>query len=125
MEPPLKLQPSNNSYQKTFTAHGEGYVSVNGQRYERPIIVTEDQVREWGATDFTALSEDHFAELLALQPEIVLIGSGRTLRFPHPSLYRQLIAARIGVECMDTPAACRTYNILMAEGRKVAAAVLL
>lgn len=121
----MKLQPSNNSFQKTFTAHGPGYVAVNGQRYDHPIIVTEDQVREWSATDFASLTEAHFAELLALQPEIVILGTGKTLQFPHPQLYRQLIEARIGVECMDTPAACRTYNILMAEGRKVAAAILL
>jgi uncharacterized protein len=120
----MKLQLSNQTHQKTFTAHGAGYVTVNGQKHQHPIIVTEDQVRGWSARDFVSLDENHFIELLALQPEVVIFGTGQTLQFPHPRLYRSLLDARIGIECMDTPAACRTYNILMAEGRKVAAAIL-
>jgi uncharacterized protein len=74
---------------------------------------------------FDALQAAHFDALLELQPEVVLFGSGSQLRFPHPRLYQALSKARIGVECMDTPAACRTYNILMSEDRKVVAMILL
>jgi uncharacterized protein len=121
----LKLQLSNTPHQKVFTAYGAGYVMVNGERHEKSVIVTPEQVTGWAAPDFAALDESHFAPLLALQPEVLLLGTGDQLRFPHPHLYRSLIEARIGVECMDTAAACRTYNILAAEGRRVAAAILL
>ncbi len=99
---------------------------VNGERFERPIIVTPERVlTDWAARDFASLDESHFNRLLELKPEVLLLGTGSQLRFPNPRLYRSLIEARIGVECMDTSAACRTYNILMAEGRKVAAAILV
>ncbi len=125
MERCLKLQLASISREKMFTAHGAGYVSVNGERYEKPIIVTAAQVLAWVAPDFAALDEAHFAPVLALRPEVLLLGAGGQLRFPPKHVYRSLIEARIGVECMDTVAACRTYNILVAEGRKVAAAILI
>jgi len=122
----VKLQLATPGNHKIFTAHGAGYVMVSGERFERPIVVTPEQVHtDWAAQDFAALNESHFAYFLALQPEVVLLGTGAQQRFPHPRLYRQLTEARIAVECMDTPAACRTYNILMAEDRKVVAAILL
>jgi len=123
---PMKLQLPHTGAQKAFTAHGAGYVMVGGARYEHPIVVTPQQVLgDWQPQGFEALDESHFAYFLQLKPEILLLGTGAQQRFPHPRLYRQLIEARIGVECMDTPAACRTYNILMAEERKVVAAILL
>ncbi|HET8694282.1 MAG TPA: MTH938/NDUFAF3 family protein, partial [Aquabacterium sp.] len=70
-------------------------------------------------------TEAHFLQIAQAQPEVVIFGSGTTLRFPAPSLLRPLMAARIGIETMDTAAACRTYNILVAEGRRVMAALLL
>ena len=74
---------------------------------------------------FDALEESDFSRIAALGCEVLLFGTARLQRFPHPSLLQPLMLARIGVEVMDTAAACRTYNILMAEGRKVAAALLL
>ena len=71
------------------------------------------------------LQEAHFADIVAAAPEVVIFGSGPRLRFPHPALLRSLMAARIGVETMDTAAACRTYNVLAAEGRRVMAALLV
>jgi uncharacterized protein len=109
-----------------FTASGPGYVAVNGVRYQQAIVVTPEQVlTDWAVRDFASLDAGHFAYLLALQPEILLLGTGDKQQFPHPGLYRELIRAGIGVECMDTAAACRTYNILMSEDRKVVAAILL
>jgi uncharacterized protein len=122
----VKLQLSNSAHQKIFTAHGPGYVAVSGMRYERPVVVTPQQVlTDWPPQDFAALAESHFAYLLALQPEVVLLGTGSRQQFPHPALHRQLAAAGIGVEIMDTAAACRTYNLLVADDRKVVAAILL
>jgi uncharacterized protein len=109
-----------------FTGYGDGYVTVNHQRFERPVLVTPDAaVHEWDAPGFDALTPAHFEALLQLKPEIVIFGTGAALRFPRPELTRTLAAAGVGLEVMDTKAACRTYNILMAEGRQVLAAVLL
>ncbi len=122
----MKLQLARAPGLKMFTAHGEGYVAVNGERFEQPIVVMPEKVAtDWQARDFATLADAHFAYFVALQPEVLLLGTGSRLQFPHPRLYRMLIDARIGLECMDTAAACRTYNILVAEDRKVVAAILL
>ena len=124
--PLLKLHLSGPSEQNIFTGYGPGYIIVNQVRYERSMIVLPDQiVEDWPAHSFEQLAAEHFEHLCSLQPEIVLLGTGATLRFPHPSLTGVLINQRIGVEVMDTSAACRTYNILTAEGRRVAAALLI
>ncbi|MDO8438351.1 MAG: Mth938-like domain-containing protein [Nitrosomonadaceae bacterium] len=123
----MKLHLSRLSEQNNmFTGYGTGYVMVNQMRYERSLIILPDRIIEdWLAQTFEQLAIEHFEYLLSLRPEIVLLGTGTTLRFPHPSLTKTLIASKIGVEVMDTTAACRTYNILTAEGRRVAAALLI
>ena len=108
----------------TFTGYGADYVSVNGERRESNAIVMPDRVLDWNAPDFARLTADNFAELASLGVEIVLLGTGARQRFPHPRLTAALAKAGIGVEVMDLQAACRTYNILVAEERKVAAALL-
>ena len=80
---------------------------------------------DWQPHEYEALNETDFAYFLAIKPEILLFGTGTQQRFPPPRLYQALSLSGIGVEFMDTAAACRTYNILMAEDRNVAAAVLL
>ena len=121
----MKFHLSNNPGQNIFTAHGAGYVQVNDQRYEQPVIVTPDQVIiDWHAHSFAALTEADFNLILTFQPEVLLLGTGSQHRFAHPRLYRALSNAGIGVEFMSTPAACRTFNILMAEDRKVVAGIL-
>ena len=122
----MKLHLSNLGDTKLFTAHGPDHVMVNGERYTTHIVVSAEEVRnDWLAPSFDELSEAHFSYFLALNPEILLLGTGPRQRFPHPRLYRALTDAHIALECMDTPAACRTYNILVAEDRKVVAAILL
>ena len=122
----MKLHLSNPGDTKLFTAHGADHVMVNGERHERSIVVLAEEVRsDWAVAGFDELSEAHFAYFVSLKPDVLLLGTGATQRFPHPRLYRALTDAGIGVECMDTPAACRTYNILVAEDRKVVAAILI
>jgi uncharacterized protein len=122
----LKLSLSLNPTRKIFTAHGPGYVTVSGERHDKPIVVTPQQVfSDWPASTFAALSAADFDYFLALRPDIVLLGSGPEHRFARPQLYRALTDAGIGVEFMSTPAACRTYNILLGEDRKVAVGILL
>lgn len=122
----MKFQLQNPTGQNLFTGYGSGYLVVNNVRYERNLVVTPERVIEdWPAAGFDDLSASHFEFLRSLKPAIVLLGSGAALRFPRPELSRCLAEARIGLEVMDTTAACRTYNILTAEGRNVVAAVLL
>ena len=122
---PLKLHLSNISGVNLFTGYGEGYVMVNKQRHEQSLVVLCDRLlTDWPPTGFDALTTEHFALIAELQPEIVLLGTGNRLRFPRPELTRALMEARIGLEVMDFQAACRTYNFLAAEERKVAAALL-
>jgi uncharacterized protein len=109
-----------------FTGHGAGYVTINGERHARSVLVTPVRIFvDWPATDFESLREAHFEQFLEFKPDLVLLGTGATLRFPRPQLSRSLHASRIGLEVMDNAAVCRTYNILAAEGRNVIAAILL
>ena len=122
----MKLQLTRQAGENLFTGHGSGYVAVNGQRYDHRLVVTPRHlIEDRLAANFDQLTASHFEFLLELNPQIVLLGTGAALRFPPPGLTRCLTAARIGLEVMDTSAACRTYNVLTAEGRNVAAAILI
>ncbi len=122
----MKLHLATAAGQNAITAYGEGYVTVNQTRHENSLVVLPATLyTDWGATRFETLEAEHLAELVPLACEIVLLGTGEKLRFPRPEILRPLMEARVGFEVMDVRAACRTYNILMAEGRKVAAALLL
>lgn len=121
----MQLHLSKTAGVNQIDGYGADYILVNGGRHERSLIVLPDEVVTAWASGFSSLSLVHFDALALRAPEIVLLGSGGRLRFPAPGLYAALIKARIGVEVMDTPAACRTYNILAAEGRRVAAALIL
>jgi uncharacterized protein len=122
----LKLHLAQLPNQNVITGYGDGYVNINGQRYDNNLIVSAKTiVVDWSANFETELDESHLVPVLALAPQIVVIGSGARLRFPKPAALKALIAAKIGYEVMDTHAACRTYNILLEEGRNVAAALIL
>lgn len=122
----MKFQPDIPDGMNIIHASSRTDVSVNGQVYTTSVVVPGDAPLEpWPAASVAELTEAHFEQLVRFKPELVIFGSGPTLRFVHPSLQRPLIEAGIGIETMDTPAACRTYNILMAEGRRVLAALLI
>lgn len=109
-----------------FTGYGDDYVIINGERHTQTslLVTTNSILSDWQVTHFDALTTEHFARIASLQPEIVLLGTGMRLQFPHPRLSVALQQAGIGLEVMDTKAACRTYNILVAEGRNVIAGIL-
>ncbi|MBB5018434.1 uncharacterized protein HNQ59_001723 [Chitinivorax tropicus] len=107
-----------------FTGYGEGHVEINRERHEGSLLVGSNVIVRWPVTDFASLDESHFATILEYAPEVVLLGTGKSLRFPHPRLYKALTAQQIGIEMMDTAALCRTYNILTTEGRRVMAAIV-
>jgi uncharacterized protein len=121
----VKLHASGPSGVNTITGYGEGYVVVNGERRSSSVVVLPDRIEQWGTRQFDNLTEKDFVFLKNLGVEIVLLGTGSRQRFPHPRLSAALAQAGIGLEVMDVQAACRTYNILVAEERKVAAALLL
>jgi uncharacterized protein len=121
----MKLIADRIEGQNAITRHGAQGVIVNAVEYRRSVIVPwRGAVIAWAAARFDALAESHFAQLAELNPELVIFGSGARLRFARPALLRGLIERRIGFETMDTAAACRTYNVLLAEGRAVVAALL-
>jgi uncharacterized protein len=122
----MKLHLDNPGSRNLVTGYGPGYVAINHRQYATSLILLPDRIVEpWGTSGFEALAEGDFEAIRALGPEILLLGTGERQRFPAPGLLRPLIEARIGYEVMDLPAACRTFNILMAEGRRVAAALLI
>jgi len=108
-----------------FTAYGDDYVSVNNEKFAKNLILLPEAIiHEWSAASLETLTAEDMQKLLELGTEIVLLGTGKRLRFPPGTLLRPFAPAGIGLEIMDLRAACRTYNILAAEGRKVAAALL-
>ena len=121
----MKMRADRIEGRNAIARHGPDGVVVNGVEYTESVIVPWDgAVEAWNAPGFESLAVEHFERLVALAPELVVFGSGPRLRFPSPSLLRPLIEARIGIETMDTAAACRTYNVLLAERRSVVAALL-
>ncbi len=122
----MKFERDSAEGRNTFSGYGDGYVLVGAKRYTASLVVSGDRViEEWPAASIDALTADHLAAIVELSPEIVLLGTGAAFTFPEPSLLAPLYKANIGVEVMDTPAACRTYNILLGEGRNVVAALIL
>ena len=121
----MKFQPDRFDVQ-TITAYGPGWINVDADRIGHSIIVgARGQRIAWECQRFEDLTPAHFARLAEQEAEVVIFGSGQRLRFPPPAWLQPLMARRMGLETMDTLAACRTYNILAGEGRNVIAALLL
>jgi uncharacterized protein len=123
----MKLHLNTDARQPLFTGYGADHVLINGQRFDASLLLTARgvEIAPWAGLGFEALTADHFEWVAGRELDILLLGTGARLRFPHPSLTRALMEARIGLEVMDIGALCRTYNILAAEGRSVGAAVLI
>jgi uncharacterized protein len=126
----VKFQPDILAGINNITHVDAKGLRVNGVPYARSVLVPWlGDVRAWDAAGVPAapgsLQRAHFDAVLELNPEVVIYGSGPRLKFPDPALYRGLIERRIGIETMDTAAACRTYTVLANEGRRVVAAILL
>jgi uncharacterized protein len=108
------------------TAFGRGWIRIGTTDYRENLVLTpETVVADFAPDGFEGLVEADLARLLDGKPDVLLLGTGDVLRFPHPRLTRALVGAQVGLEVMDTPAACRTYNILVAEGRRVTAGLIL
>ncbi len=121
----MKFQPDKPDVQ-SITGYGPGWVSVLGEKITTSVVIgARGQRIEWACQNFEELTPSHFAQLAQERPELVIFGSGGRIRFPKPIWLAPLFAERIGIETMDTFAACRTYNILAGEGRDVLLAVLI
>ncbi len=121
----MKLQPDTLNVQ-SIRGYGPGWVGVGSEKITHNLILGSRGERlDWGCGRFEDLSAAHFAQLAALDAEVVIFGSGERIRFPRPEWIKPLIDKQIGIETMDTPAACRTYNVLAGDGRKVVVALLI
>jgi uncharacterized protein len=121
----MKLLPDAFDVQ-AITGYGPGWVGVNGEKITHSVIVASSGERiAWNASRFEDLGPEHFEAIASLGVEVAIFGSGSRIRFPKPVWLRPLIDKHVGLETMDTAAACRTYNILAQEGRRVAVALLL
>ncbi len=122
----MKFEPDTPVNVNVIVRHEPGRIWVAGRIVEHSMLVPWRGVpQDWPVSRFEDLGVSHFESIAALQPEVVVFGSGTRLRFPHPSLLHSLMAQRIGVETMDLAAACRTYNVLAGEGRKALLAALI
>ena len=108
-----------------ITSYETGKLRVNGKTFDTSLVIAPDQlIEDWSITDISQLSASHINKIIELKPELVLLGTGGTLVFPDIALYAELIQLGIGIDFMDTGAACRTYNILNSEGRRVIAGLI-
>ena len=122
----MKFQPDHLAGTNAITRHEPGALWVGNQRFDRSVLVPwRGEMKPWAPSTVDQLSREDFDAVLALKPELVIFGSGPRIRFVSPALLRSLIEGGIGVETMDTAAACRTYNVLVAEGRSAVAALLV
>ena len=122
----MKLHATTTQQYQTITGYEEDWVEINAVRWGQSLIVLPESAPVvWPVASFESLRAGDFAALEAVEPYLVILGTGLKQRFIAPGLIGSLLSRLIGVECMDNQAACRTYNILMAEGRKVALALIL
>ena len=122
----MKFQPDTRAGVNTITRHEGGRVWVGAVEFRHSVLVPwVGDVIAWQAASAAELTAEHFARIVGFEPEVVIFGSGARLQFVAPALTRALIERGIGIETMDTAAACRTYNVLASEGRRVLAALLL
>ncbi len=122
----MKLHATPTQQYQTVTGYDDKGVEINAVAFDYSLIVLPEAAPvPWPVAKFEDLKVEHFAQIDAISPDVVIVGTGTRQRFAHPKLFSMLTKRRIGIECMDSQAACRTYNILMAEGRKVALALII
>ena len=122
----MKINLESGTGQNLIRAYAAGSITINQEVYTSSLILTPQRIiADWPPVRFADLTAPDFEAIAVLRPEVVVLGTGLRLQFPAPGIIRSLVEAKIGLEVMDTGAACRTYNILMSDGRRVAAALLM
>jgi uncharacterized protein len=121
----MKIQPDTIGAQ-SISGYGPGWIGIGSEKIKHSVVIGSGGERfNWNCKRFEDLGAAHFAQLAALKAELIIFGSGSRIRFPAAEWLRPLIERQTGIETMDTQAACRTYNVLASEGRKVIAALLI
>jgi len=121
----MKFSEADTSSGLTIRAYEPGAIAIGEARFTHSVLLTPDRVTDWPPVDVPSIEPVHFEPVLELKPELLILGTGVKQAFPSPQTYAALMTGGIGIEIMDTGAACRTYNILIAEGRRVAAALII
>lgn len=117
-----EYSPSDN----VITGYGSGFIEINRQKFEKSLLVFPDRdTQTWACDSIQSADQTSLMMIIEYKPELVVLGSGSHFAFPDFELQAWLQANGVGCEVMDSAAACRTYNVLLAEKRKVAAALLL
>lgn len=123
---PMRFAEDNPAAQYHIRAYAPGQITVNDEALTRSLIITPDRlIRDWPPQSLDELCFDHVQAAIASRPDILILGTGAQMRFPSPALIGEVQALGIGIEVMDTAAACRTYTVLVAEQRRVTAALLI
>lgn len=122
----MRFAESDSSGGHRIEGYGPDGILVSGRRFCRSLILAPDRILDdWAPKSATALAREHLETVLALDPQVIVLGTGAAQVFPPPEVYFWVLERDVGIEVMDTGAACRTYNILMSEGRRVAAGLIL
>lgn len=122
----MKFAESDPNEGYFVTMYDDDIIQINGKNFNASLIISSQQLKDdWSPRSPTELISEHFDPIIQLKPEVVLIGTGHKLIFPSIEIYSELIKRGVGVEFMDTGAACRTYNILNGEGRNVVCGLIL
>lgn len=122
----MKLHSTSTQQYQTVTGYEDDWIEINAVRFSHSLVTLPEMLPcPWPVSSFETLRAADFDPIEALQPDLLILGTGQRQRFIGAGLIARLLEKQIGVECMDNQAACRTYNILMAEGRKVALALIL
>jgi uncharacterized protein len=122
----MKFAEANTDGGHLIVGYEPGRIHIDGRSYRDGLIVSPERiVTGWGPESAADLTAEHFEALIELDPQVIIVGTGKRQIFPNPRIYYSILAQGVGVEIMDTGAACRTYNILMSEGRRVSAGLIV
>ncbi|GMR21518.1 MAG: Mth938-like domain-containing protein [Gammaproteobacteria bacterium] len=122
---PIMQFTQDTSGSNSIQAYRQGEIIINEKRINCSVVITPDKILEWAPQNFDAITSEHIDQLADYQPEIVILGTGERQQFPAPHITAGLLVQGIGVEIMNTDAACRTFNVLLSENRRVVAAMIL
>ena len=121
----MKITLDNPQGEYVFSNYGEGFLTVNDQKLAESVLIFPDQLEPWPVSSIDALTTAHFERFIERRPDVIIFGTGASQQFPGIELRRELLRQKIQLDVMNTPAACRTYNLLVSEDRDVGAAIFV
>ncbi len=121
----MKLSLDDNTAEFLVHEYTNEYIRIKNTQHTHSIVISYNALQDWTPRSIDQLTEEHLIEILDHQPEMILLGTGKTIQFPHPKILQPAYKRHVGVEIMDTAAACRTFNMLASDGRKVVAGLII